>query len=134
MMKKIKEVIEISGLSRRTIQYYDDIGLLENRRSSENYRLYDDEDLQRIWEIILYKKMGFHLDEIIRLLSEDENNISIMLERKAVSIGQKISELRKTLDFVEKVIDCGMPNMNVEGSKTYGMTLTEMAMQLFEKS
>ena len=78
--------------------------------------------------------MGFHLDEIIRLLSEDENNISIMLERKAVSIGQKISELRKTLDFVEKVIDCGMPNMNVEGSKTYGMTLTEMAMQLFEKS
>ena len=123
-MKKIKEVIEISGLSRRTIQYYDDIGLLENRRSSENYRLYDDEDLQRIWEIILYKKMGFHLDEIIRLLSEDENNISIMLERKAVSIGQKISELRKTLDFVEKVIDCGMPNMNVEGSKTYGMTLT----------
>ncbi len=133
-MKKIKEVIEISGLSRRTIQYYDDIGLLENRRSSENYRLYDDEDLQRIWEIILYKKMGFHLDEIIRLLSEDENNISIMLERKAVSIGQKISELRKTLDFVEKVIDCGMPNMNVEGSKTYGMTLTEMAMQLFEKS
>ena len=133
-MKKIKEVIEISGLSRRTIQYYDYIGLLENRRSSENYRLYDDEDLQRIWEIILYKKMGFHLDEIIRLLSEDENNISIMLERKAVSIGQKISELRKTLDFVEKVIDCGMPNMNVEGSKTYGMTLTEMAMQLFEKS
>ena len=133
-MKKIKEVIEISGLSRRTIQYYDDIGLLENRRSSENYRLYDDEDLQRIWEIILYKKMGFHLDEIIRLLSKDENNISIMLERKAVSIGQKISELRKTLDFVEKVIDCGMPNMNVEGSKTYGMTLTEMAMQLFEKS
>ena len=60
--------------------------------------------------------------------------LALCWKEKAVSIGQKISELRKTLDFVEKVIDCGMPNMNVEGSKTYGMTLTEMAMQLFEKS
>ena len=58
-MKKIKEVIELSGLSRRTLQYYDDTGLMDNIRTAENYRLYRDEDLEQLWKIILYKEMGF---------------------------------------------------------------------------
>ena len=70
-MKKIKEVIELSGLSRRTLQYYDDTGLMDNIRTAENYRLYRDEDLEQLWKIILYKEMGFQLDEIRKLLSSD---------------------------------------------------------------
>ena len=56
-MIKIKKVMELSGLSRRTLQYYDDTGLMDNSRTAENYRLYGDEDLERLWKIILYKEM-----------------------------------------------------------------------------
>ena len=51
-MKKIKEVIELSGLSRRTLQYYDDTGLMDNRRTAENYRLYGEEDLQQLYDAL----------------------------------------------------------------------------------
>ena len=63
-MKKIKDVSRISGLSKRTLQYYDDIGLLPAKRTKENYRLYDDNDLKRLWKILLYKEAGFELEEI----------------------------------------------------------------------
>ena len=132
-MKKIKEVMELSGLSRRTIQYYDDTGLMENRRTAGNYRIYGDEDLQRIWKIILYKEMGFRLDEIRKLLNSDERDMSELLKTKAASIEQETAELQRMLAFIEKVIDYGLPDMNAEGFKADGVTLAEMAGRLSER-
>ena len=129
-MKKIKEVMELSGLSRRTLQYYDDTGLMENRRTAGNYRIYGDEDLQRIWKIILYKEMGFRLDEIRKLLNSDERDMSELLKTKAASIEQETAELQRMLAFIEKVIDYGLPDMNAEGFKADGVTLAEMAGRL----
>ena len=131
-MKKIKEVMELSGLSRRTLQYYDDTGLMENRRTAGNYRIYGDEDLQRIWKIILYKEMGFRLDEIRKLLNSDERDMSELLKTKAASIEQETAELQRMLAFIEKVIDYGLPDMNAEGFKADGVTLAEMAGRLSE--
>ena len=132
-MKKIKEVMELSGLSRRTLQYYDDTGLKENRRTAGNYRIYGDEDLQRIWKIILYKEMGFRLDEIRKLLNSDERDMSELLKTKAASIEQETAELQRMLAFIEKVIDYGLPDMNAEGFKADGVTLAEMAGRLSER-
>ena len=132
-MKKIKEVMELSGLSRRTLQYYDDTGLMENRRTAGNYRIYGDEDLQRIWKIILYKEMWFRLDEIRKLLNSDERDMSELLKTKAASIEQETAELQRMLAFIEKVIDYGLPDMNAEGFKADGVTLAEMAGRLSER-
>ena len=132
-MKKIKEVIELSGLSRRTLQYYDDTGLMDNIRTAENYRLYRDEDLEQLWKIILYKEMGFQLDEIRKLLSSDESDMNNLLKAKAASIEQEISELQRILDFLKKVIDYGLPDMNAEGFKADGVTMAVMAGRLSER-
>ena len=72
MMSKISEVSKRTGLSKRTLQYYDDEGLLHVPRSPDNYRMYDGETMQEIWEILVYKEMGFKLSEIkcITTLSE----------------------------------------------------------------
>lgn len=126
-MKKIKEVIELSGLSRRTLQYYDDTGLMDNKRTAENYRLYGEEDLQQLWEIILYKEMGFRLDEIRKLLNNEECDTRDSLMTKADSIKKEISELQRILDFIEKVIDYGLPDMNADDLSSDGMTMAEMA-------
>lgn len=132
-MKKIKEVIELSGLSRRTLQYYDDTGLMDNIRTAENYRLYRDEDLKRLWKIILYKEMGFQLDEIRKLLSSDESDMNNLLKIRAASVEQEISDLQRILAFIERVIDFGLPDMNAEVIKADGVTLAEMAGRLSER-
>ena len=67
VMKKTNDVSRLAGVSRRTLQYYDDEGLLPVERSSQNYRLYSDSDLERIWEILIYKEMDFKLREIKQL-------------------------------------------------------------------
>ena len=45
MVRKVEEVSRLSGISKRTLQYYDDEGLLRAKRSKENYRLYDENDM-----------------------------------------------------------------------------------------
>ena len=51
MFKKIEEVSKLSGVSKRTLQYYDEEGILPVKRSKNNYRLYDDETIERLWKI-----------------------------------------------------------------------------------
>ena len=46
-MKRIEEVCRLSGVSRRTLQYYDNEGILPVKRSEENYRLYDETAMAR---------------------------------------------------------------------------------------
>lgn len=48
VFKKIEEVSKLSGVSKRTLQYYDDEGILPVKRSKNNYRLYDDETMENL--------------------------------------------------------------------------------------
>ena len=68
VFKKIEEVSKLSGVSKRTLQYYDDEGILPVKRSKNNYRLYDDETMERLWKILWYKEMGFDLKKIKLIL------------------------------------------------------------------
>ena len=61
-MKSVNEVSKLSGVSRRTLQYYDEIGLLPPSAVKESgYRQYNDESLRRLWTILFYKELGFSL-------------------------------------------------------------------------
>ena len=51
LMKKTKEMSKLAGVSRRTLQYYDDEGLLITERTYDNLRLYGRQAMERIWGI-----------------------------------------------------------------------------------
>ena len=54
-MKTVNEVSKLTGVSRRTLQYYDKIGLLRPTEYTESgYRLYDDAALERLQQILLF--------------------------------------------------------------------------------
>lgn len=72
-MKQTSQVSKLAGISKRTLQYYDDEGVLTAKRSKNNYRLYSQEDLEEIWKIMIYKEIGFDLNEIKQLLSMPDN-------------------------------------------------------------
>ena len=55
-MKKIKEACKLAGISKRALQYYDDVGILPAERTIGNERLYSQESLNRLVKILIYKK------------------------------------------------------------------------------
>lgn len=103
IMKRIKEVSQIVGVSKRTLQYYDEEGLLSVKRSKENYRLYDEAAMQQIWKILLYREMGFSLEEIRELLQKSEKGQEIMLAKQVERLQFQTQVLKETIDFIRSV-------------------------------
>ena len=69
-MKTISQIAKLSGISVRTLQYYDEIGLLKPSSLSESgYRLYDEEALGKLQQILTLKELDFSLKEVQQLLS-----------------------------------------------------------------
>lgn len=68
-MMTVNEMSKLTGVSIRTLQYYDTIGLLKPVGYTESgYRLYDDTSLERLQQILLFKELEFPLKEIKRII------------------------------------------------------------------
>ena len=114
--KKIEEVSKLSGVSKRTLQYYDDEGILPVKRSKNNYRLYDDETMERLWEILWYKEMGFDLKEIKIILEEGKDTV---IEEKVNKINNTIRVLEEQKKVIEYIQRYSIPVKSEENNKTY---------------
>lgn len=91
-MKKTNEMSKLAGVSKRTLQYYDDEGLLMTERTKDNHRLYDRQAMERIWEILVYKEMDFELREIRQIFQSTEEEKNQWLDRRRDVISRQIEE------------------------------------------
>lgn len=82
-MKTIKEVAVLSGVSVRTLQYYDEIGLLKPAKVTDaGYRLYDEESINILQQILLFKELEFPLKDIKRIMENPNFNKKEALSRQ----------------------------------------------------
>ena len=82
-MKTVKEVSELTGVSIRTLHYYDSIGLLHPAKTTESgYRLYDDTALERLQQILLFRELQFPLKEIKEILDSPNFDKDKCLEQQ----------------------------------------------------
>lgn len=89
-MKTIHEVAQLSGITVRTLQYYDKINLLKpTNHTKSGYRLYSADDLYILQKILIYKNLGFSLDDIKKFLFDD------LLDEKAKLLQQRVLLLKK---------------------------------------
>ena len=132
-MKKIKDVIKITGLSRRTLQHYDEQGLVRPKRTKENYRLYDKEDLSKLWRLLLYKEMGFQLEDIAVLIERPEEETRWILEERLISIHAEIEKLSRMYHFTEKILEYGVPDDNFVKHMSQTTDYKTMAKRLAER-
>ena len=109
---KISEASKIAGVSKRTLQYYDDEGLLSVKRMENNHRDYDLESLQIIWKILNLKEMGFELEEVRRLLVQD----IISFDEKKEEIRKKIKDYQIQYKYIEYIERNGFPEINKKES------------------
>ena len=78
----VHEVADLTGITIRTLHYYDGIGLLKPAMVTGNkYRLYTDDDLSRLQEILFFREVGFALKEIKGLLSSPNYDRTEALKR-----------------------------------------------------
>ena len=93
-MRTVKEMSEASGVSVRTLHYYDEIGLLPPTQvTAAGYRLYDDTALQRLYAILLFRKLRFPLREIGAILNAPHATAAGALDRQAALLEQQKQQL-----------------------------------------
>lgn len=98
-MMTVKEVSNLTGVSIRTLQYYDTIGLLRPSKYTESgYRLYDDMALERLQQILLFRELEFSLKEIKEIIDAPDFN-------KEKALGQQIELLLLKKEHIENLID-----------------------------
>ena len=89
----VGELAEKAGVTIRTLQFYDQKGLLvPSVKGPRNRRLYSDKDQERLYEILCYKYMGLSLDEIQEKLNKDTKPDDI-----TDALREEISELERTI-------------------------------------
>jgi DNA-binding transcriptional MerR regulator len=97
-MRMVHEVSKLIGVSKRTLQYYDEIGLLSPTEYTESgYRLYDDVALEKLWRILLLKELGYQLNDIKKIMDDPTFDLR-------ESIGKHIKILTKKKERLENLI------------------------------
>lgn len=109
-MKSISQVAKLTGISVRTLQYYDEIDLLKpSELTSSGYRMYDDDALQTLQQILFFKELGFQLKEIKEILTRpDFDKIAAFQKQKALFLlkRNRIDQLIQLLERLEKGEPC----------------------------
>lgn len=107
----IKELTESVGgsVTPRMVRHYHRLGLLpQPQRSSSNYRLYTQKEVQQLRQIVALKQQGFQLSHIQQLLQSDQTNadhtLIAQLQQQYRSITQQLARLRQTAMALEGVL------------------------------
>ena len=105
-MFTIGQVAKKYSLSRSTLIYYDSIGILTpSGRSESNYRIYSDNDLQKMDRIVLFRSAGLPLESIALLLEKEGGDLDSILEKRLFSINSEIQGLRNQQNVILKILE-----------------------------
>lgn len=103
-MMTVNEVSKLTGVSIRTLQYYDKIGLLKpSKYSQSGYRLYDDTALEMLKQILLFRELKFPLKEIKEIISRPNFDRNKVLEQQITLLTMKKEHLENLIDFARRI-------------------------------
>ena len=101
----VGQVADLLGVTVRTLHHYDEIGLLPpSERSRAGYRLYTDEDLTRLQQVVVYRRLEMPLDEIAALLDGGEDAAD-HLRRQRATVMTRLDELRELVSAIDRALE-----------------------------
>lgn len=104
-MMTVHEVARLAGVSERTLRYYDQLGLLPPASATEaGYRLYSESDLARLQRILFLRELDFPLKEIAPMLTAEERDRRLAVERHRELLTLKVRRLQGLIDLCERVL------------------------------
>ncbi len=116
----IKEFARLTGVSVRTLHYYDEIGLLKPAfvDKQNGYRDYDKKSLERMVEILFYRELDFPLKTILKILSSPDYDKATALRRQKELLTLKKERLERLISALDEAEKGGIP-MNTFKNNEY---------------
>lgn len=112
-MMTVHEVSKLAGVSIRTLQYYDKIGLLHPAGYTDaGYRLYDDTDLERLQHILLFRELEFPLRDIREIMDSPDFDRNKALEQQIELLTLKKEHLDNLIKFALGIKMLGVKHMD----------------------
>jgi DNA-binding transcriptional MerR regulator len=107
MSEKVGEVARRTGISIRTLHYYDEIGLVSpSQHTDAGHRIYTDDDVQRLQQILILRSLGFSLEKIRQFLGAPTGSHMLdVIEQHMVRIRREIDDRHKVVTCLEKLAD-----------------------------
>lgn len=111
----VREVAKLTGITTRTLHYYDEIGILKPTRITEaGYRMYDDTALSRLQSILLFRELEFPLKEIKAILDSPNFDPSEAISQQIELLELKCKHIEKLITFAHEIQNKGITTMNFE--------------------
>lgn len=106
MAYTVKKLARLSGVSVRTLHFYDEIGLLKPAYYGDNkYRYYEEEQLLMLQQILFFRELGFQLNDILRIIgSNDFDKIEALKSHKLI-LKKSLDQKQKLIKTIDKTID-----------------------------
>ena len=112
-MKTVKEISRLTGVSVRTLHYYDEIDLLKPTQiTASNYRLYDDTALERLHSILLFRELQFSLKDIKVILDSPDFDTKAALCEQIELLELQKKRLDKIISSAREILNKGVNNMS----------------------
>jgi DNA-binding transcriptional MerR regulator len=106
MAYTVKEVARMSGVSVRTLHFYDEVGLLKPAYLGVNgYRFYEEAQLLTLQQILFYRELGFELKLIKKVLSRPDFDKIAALESHRKVLRKNLADTRKLIRTIDKTIE-----------------------------
>jgi MerR family transcriptional regulator, thiopeptide resistance regulator len=126
---KVGELAKQTGISVRTLHYYDEIGLLSpSGRTEADYRLYDGADIIRLQKIMSLRQLGFSLIEIKECLQKPGFSLHHTIQLHITRLREQIELSQKLLHRLEAIASHKAKSINIED-----LIQTIEAITMFEK-
>jgi len=110
---RIGQVSARTGLTTRTLRYYEELGLLRpSERLVSGHRVYANEDLQRLYRISLFRQLGLPLSDIARELDDSSSELAGTITRHVEQVDQRLAALgrhRERIISVRESLSTGSP-------------------------
>lgn len=117
-MKTVKEISRLTGVSVRTLHHYDAIGLLPPTQVTEaGYRLYDEDALERLYLILIFREIGFPLKQIRDILDAPDFDRNRVIEQQIQLLQNKVDHLKNRINLAKGIKVIGVRYLDFEGFK-----------------
>lgn len=106
MKYTVKQLADLAGVTKRTLHYYDEIGLLKpSTQGCNRYRYYDEDALLRLQQILFYRELGLRLEDIKAVLDQPDFDLARALREHRRALLQRSERLQRLIRTVDETLD-----------------------------
>ena len=115
-----KKLAGMSGVSVRTLHFYDEVGLLNPAYLGANgYRFYEEAQLLTLQQILFYRELGFELKQIKKILSRPDFDKVAALESHRKVLQKNLTNTRKLIQTIDKTIEHLKGTQKIKGQELF---------------